>query len=214
MAIETKTVYLVRHGSTTWNEEGRICGHRELPLSERGKGEAQGAEKFLSPCPIDHALTSPLTRTAQTAEIILTRRSVRPQVDQRLIELKLRGWEGEQRQVLIDDPLWQQWISAPHKAATPEGERLQEIQVLVVSCLNDGLRQIPSKGELLIVSHGGVLRVLLLHLLEMPLSAYHKVRIDCGSVTAIDVDNSGKLKLLRVVNLSQPTVGLSRHSVE
>ncbi len=202
------TVYLVRHGVTTWNEEGRIVGHRDLSLSDRGRAQAEGARRLLATCSIDLALTSPLCRTRETAEILLQDHHVVAEVEPRLIELALAGWEGLSRAELAGDPIWQTWLTAPDTIATPEGERLEDVLLRARAALRDGLARTPSGGGLAIFTHGGVARVLTLSLLGMPLSAYQKLRCDCASVQAFEVTEEGELARLLALNLTDPLLAL------
>lgn len=200
------TVYIVRHGVTQWNEQKIIVGHHDLSLSERGKAQADGLRRLLEPCRINRALTSPLARTRETADRALAKHKLSANVDPRLIELKLKGWEGKSKAELRDDPEWKKWIATPHLIATPEGERLEHVRERAAQALEDGLKGLPDKGGLAIFTHGGVARVLLLDLLGMPLSCYQKIGCDCASLSAIEVDQKGQLARTLVLNLTEPLV--------
>lgn len=201
---ERKTVYVVRHGATPWNEQGRIMGHRDIDLSARGQRQAEVASSLLASHRLDLALTSPLTRTRHTAEIVIASREVRLEEDRRLVELALEGWEGLRRADLRDDRSWRRWIDEPHLTATPDGETLDDVQRRASAVLDDGLKRVPKGGGLLIITHGGVARVLFLHLLGLPLAAYHKIRCDPASVSAIEVTPEGELAQLLWLNHTSP----------
>jgi broad specificity phosphatase PhoE len=205
-----KTVYVVRHGFTAWNEEDRILGHRDLGLSERGRAQAAGAGRMLGPCRLDLALTSPLSRTRETAAIVLGDRDVPLETDPRLIELRLGDWEGKTRAELRELPSWQAWVSTPDQTSTPEGERLADTQARAAAALEGGLARVPPGGGLAVFTHGGVVRVLLLHLLGLPLSSYHKLRCDCASVSAFELTPEGSPRLHRALalNLTDPLLAL------
>ena len=202
------TVYIVRHGFTEWNEQRRIVGHKELGLSERGAAQAVGVRELLSKRRLDVALVSPLTRTRETAEIALGGHDIAAEPDERLIELDLKGWEGRTRLELASDPSWKAWLDIPDRVATPAGERLVDVRERAHAALLDGVSRAPQSGGLAIVTHGGVARVLILDIMGMPLSAYHKVRCDCGSVTAIDVGEEGELVRLLLLNATRPLLAL------
>ena len=184
---ERRTVYIVRHGATAWNEKGRIVGHTDLSLSDKGVVQAEGARKLLASSRLDLALTSPLSRTRETAAIVLADHGIVAEPEERLVELALVGWEGKDRKELRDDPAWRTWITAPHTISTPEGERLEDVRERAAAALTDALARLPDGGGVVLFTHGGVARVLTLHLLGMPLSGYQKLRCDCASVTAIEV---------------------------
>lgn len=203
-----KTVYVVRHGFTAWNEEDRILGHRDMGLSERGRAQAEGAGRLLRSCRLDLALTSPLARARETAAIVLGERGVPLDADPRLIELRLGAWEGKTRTELREMPSWQVWVRTPDQTTTPEGERLVEVQARAAAALESGLARVPPGGGLAIFTHGGVVRVLMLHLLGLPLSSYHKLRCDCASVSAFEVNPEGRLHRALALNLTDPLLAL------
>jgi len=65
-----KTIYLVRHGTTEWIEQGRVHGSSDSPLSKFGEWEAQQAAEALAGCGITHIFASPQGRAVQTAGFI------------------------------------------------------------------------------------------------------------------------------------------------
>lgn len=64
-------IYLLRHGETDWNKEGRIQGHTDIPLNQNGRLQiAQTAKGLAGTCPdIDLIICSPLSRACESAEI-------------------------------------------------------------------------------------------------------------------------------------------------
>jgi len=196
-----RSLFLLRHGSTSCNEEGRICGHVEVPLSERGRRQATRAAELLEPCRVDLVLSSPLLRTLETARIVAGARELEPELDGGLTELALGHWSGRARSELAEDPRFLAWLARPHETATPDGERLSDVQARALDAVRRGIAGTPAGGGLLLVSHGGVIRVLVLTLLGMPLSAYQRVRTDPGSVSAFEVTAGGELRLVRGLNL-------------
>ena len=69
-------IYITRHGETEWNAEGRIQGHTDVPLSERGREQAQMLARRLAGVRIDAAYSSDLSRAAETARVALGERDV------------------------------------------------------------------------------------------------------------------------------------------
>src|SRR5579884_4373995 len=66
----TRRLWLVRHGLTEWNAQQRFCGHRDIPLSQQGRGQAHWLAERLQEEMISAIYTSDLVRARETAEII------------------------------------------------------------------------------------------------------------------------------------------------
>src|SRR5437764_11056533 len=112
----TPRIYYVRHGLTDWNKEGRLQGHRDIPLNERGRAQAARCGELLCDLlsasgrkPEDcHYVSSPLARASETMEIMraglgLCRSGY--QKDPRLVEIGFGEWEGlTYREVLAREP--------------------------------------------------------------------------------------------------------------
>ena len=80
------SAFLIRHGETDWNREGRFQGSRDIPLNDEGRAQARRlAEAWKAP--LDAVLTSPLARARETAEILAASRNLPlAGVDRRLVE--------------------------------------------------------------------------------------------------------------------------------
>ena len=63
-------IYLVRHGETIWNKEGRIQGREDVPLNEKGIALAEITSEGMREIPFDVIYSSPLIRARKTAEIM------------------------------------------------------------------------------------------------------------------------------------------------
>jgi broad specificity phosphatase PhoE len=119
---------LVRHGETQWNKESRFQGIRDIPLNENGKKQGQKAADFLKDVEIDFAVTSPLLRPKETAEIILQKhQNISLEIDDKLTEICHGLWEGKlETEIEKDFPgLLTQWKNKPETVQMPEGENLQ-----------------------------------------------------------------------------------------
>ena len=93
-------IYLVRHGETVWNAEGRMQGWQDSPLTSRGKAQAQTSARRLASLPTlpsPRVISSPLGRAISTANIVLE--ALRPSaprasVEHRIAEHRFGDWEG------------------------------------------------------------------------------------------------------------------------
>lgn len=95
-------IYLVRHGQTVFNREGRLQGHVDSPLTELGERQADAVGRLLKTLVGDpggwRIVASPLGRARRTAEIIAAALGDQPvATDPRLIELSFGPWDGRLR---------------------------------------------------------------------------------------------------------------------
>ncbi|MGH2412330.1 MAG: histidine phosphatase family protein, partial [Microcystaceae cyanobacterium] len=121
---------LIRHGETEWNRASRFQGIRDIPLNENGKQQAQKAAEFLKDEALDFAVSSPMLRPKETAEIILKYHpSVSLDLQANLLEICHGLWEGKlETEIEADFPGWlRQWKDAPETVQMPEGENLQQV---------------------------------------------------------------------------------------
>lgn len=194
------TVYLLRHGETTYNADGnRYCGRTDAELTEKGISQAQRVAEALQEHPIDAVYASPLKRAYLTAEIASGNRL--PVVkDRRLIELDFGAWEGKTREEFVaEDPgLWRSWSESPdHIRAGGSGDTAQE----VVHRVDDFFAEMMQKHEgqhILAVAHNGVNRLYLAWKLGMPLKHYRRIVQENSAITVIRFDDIEGFSLLKL----------------
>lgn len=87
-------LYLIRHGETPWNTEGRMQGHADTPLNEMGILLAKITGEKLEHVHFDLAISSPLKRAAETARLIMGKRKAPVLFDDRIREINWGKWEG------------------------------------------------------------------------------------------------------------------------
>lgn len=87
-------LYIIRHGETLWNVEGRLQGQTDTQLDENGIRLAKVTAEGMRDIPFDLAISSPLSRALDTAKIILEGRKVPILTDNRITELSFGDWEG------------------------------------------------------------------------------------------------------------------------
>ena len=163
MSGSSLRLFFVRHGETSWNREGRLQGQHDIPLNDLGRAQAEEAGRRLVTLTDPKQVpwhVSPLSRTVETAQ--LARREIGLPDDDflrddRLKELAFGRWEGlTWKEVRQSDPQRaaqrekDKWLTVP-----PEGESYQ----LLSQRLAPWLASV--SGDLVVVAHGGVARVLL-----------------------------------------------------
>jgi broad specificity phosphatase PhoE len=95
------SVFLVRHGRTELNADGRLRGHLDPPLDEVGRREVDDLARALAPTRPRRILTSPLSRAVQTAGAIAARAEVRAALDERLVDRDYGLWAGRRPEDVI-----------------------------------------------------------------------------------------------------------------
>jgi len=148
------TIYMVRHGETPWNVEGRYQGQLDPPLTEKGLRQAQATASELAPLGFDAIYSSDLTRARQTAQALAAETGLPIQFDPRLREIHQGEWQG----VLIGDirKRWPDeihgWENDPWRHHPPGGESLQQQQTRVFAAFDDIAAQHPG-GKVAVFTH-------------------------------------------------------------
>jgi broad specificity phosphatase PhoE len=143
---------VVRHGRSEWNSQGRWQGHADIPLDDAGMHQAAAAAEVLGA--FDAIWASDLQRATLTAQIIAELHGVGPvQIDPRLRETDVGPWEGLQAAEV--EAGWPGFL-ADHRR--PEGfEPYADAAARVLASLVD-IAAAHRGGDVLVVSHGGVIR--------------------------------------------------------
>lgn len=194
------TVFLVRHGVTEWDQEGRVQGQRDLPLAEAGLEQAQAAAALLSGQPIVDIVCSPLMRCVTTAEQIAARHRLQPARDRRLTEFQVGPWAGMTHEEVTRDPLYQRFIANPLSEEIPGGETLRDILDRSLQAMEQAMSAVRAGDSIAIVTHAGIIRVLLTHYLGSPPANYHLLRVNPGSISVLEFTDPSSLPRVLAVN--------------
>jgi broad specificity phosphatase PhoE len=153
------TIHLVRHGETDWNVEGRLQGWTDIPLNATGIEQAHAAATALAARPIGSVLSSDLSRARDTAAMIAAASGLEVVTDPALRERNYGIAEGRLSAELdaeLDGGLDARW--ADPDFAFEGGESRRDAYLRLGTFLA-GLLDSPPPQEIVIVSHGGALRV-------------------------------------------------------
>ena len=164
-------VYLARHGETEWNAAGRIQGHTDTPLNEAGRDQARGMLEKLRTKKIGAVVASDLTRARETAEIVARGlKLASPAVDTGLRERQLGAFEGLTRAELRERfPAEWDAYKRDHANTPPGGEPWEAFLERISGCVHRLAARLARKDRpALIVTHGGVLKALVIASLETP----------------------------------------------
>lgn len=156
------TFYLVRHGRTLWNEQGLLQGFGNSALTELGVKGAKQTGVALQHIPFVAAYSSCLQRTIDTAQYILGKRDVPLFQHKGLNEQYFGSWEGLPVEKLRSLDEFNQMLkdAANYKAQSNGGETFEQLAKRAMKALQD-IIQVHEQGNILIVSHGHTLRLLL-----------------------------------------------------
>jgi probable phosphoglycerate mutase len=167
--------YFLRHGETTWNAEGRFCGSTDVPLSDAGRRQAQLLGRRLQPLLVEALYSSTLGRALETARLIGEAIGREPVVDPRLAELHYGAWEGltpEEFQRAYP-AIYRAWDADPATVAPPGGETGVHLIERVTPFLAE-VAQRHEQGNVVVVCHKTVCRLLACHIMGVPLSEYRR----------------------------------------
>lgn len=150
---------LMRHATTMWNEEKRIQGQQDSPLTVEGKNHAKAWGPLLKKHPWDRILSSDLGRARNTALIINRFLSVPVSHDARLRERQWGRWTGKTlKQVRQEDPqLWAEQEKNGWKFCPPKGEDLTAVVERSIRTLLQAARDWPNQ-TILVITHEGVIK--------------------------------------------------------
>jgi broad specificity phosphatase PhoE len=153
---------LVRHGESTWNRERRIQGQLDPPLTERGQEQAREIADRLAGHGVVAMYCSDLRRVQQTARPIAEAVDAEPVTVVDLREISLGEWEGKTSDELEAEypEAWDEWTRRPSWDQVPGGEGQVAFEQRVHRAV-DAMFAANPVGDILCVTHGGVIQVAL-----------------------------------------------------
>ncbi len=178
---------LVRHGQSTWNREHRIQGQLDPPLSEEGRRQAASLAHRLAGRRLAGFYASDLRRAWETAETIGSANGLEPEPAIGLREIFLGGWEGLRTQELAErfPDAWARWTEEPNWDLVPDGEGAALFETRVVAAL-DAIFDMHPHGDVLAVTHGGVIQVALHRVVGRPSHGLFPFKIQNASMSVIE----------------------------
>lgn len=201
---------LVRHGETDWNRQKRFQGLIDVPLNDAGRVQAQQAREFLKSVPLDFAVSSPMLRPKETAEIILQHHpDLSLDLPEPLREISHGLWEGklegEIRQLYPNE--LQQWQQAPETVQMPEGENLQQVWERAIAAWTDIVTTAASRFDRpsvgLVVAHDAINKAILCHALGLGPEHFWNFKQGNGAVSVIDYPNGpDHLPVIQAMNIT------------
>lgn len=179
-------IYLIRHGETDANNNFKFQGHIDNPLNAKGLSQADALDKYFENIHVDAIYTSSMQRALQTAAPLAKSHCLTVQPLDALKEVCFGEWEG-----LSYDKVQEQWseqldlfFKQPAQCQMPGGESFAEVAQRVQAADTEIFERNSGKN-VVIVSHGGVVRVQLCLLLGLDINKLWMFAVHNASTTSI-----------------------------
>jgi len=195
------TLHLIRHGETNWNRERRAQGQSESELNARGREQAAALQQKVRDLNLSAIYVSSAVRTRQTAEIATALVDLpAPSFRDDLREIDLGPWETRLwDDIEQDDPDEAHLFRYhPDQFSLRGAETFLQLQQRGVSAL-EGIMQQERQGEVLVVSHGALLKASLLHYVGVDLAYQwaHPELYNCAH-SELQADSDGQRRVIHV----------------
>jgi alpha-ribazole phosphatase len=181
----TRRIWLVRHGEPA-GVRGRCYGKLDVGLSAAGREQMERVARCLQAEPLDAIYSSPRIRAMESARIVARFHTCGCQVDAGLCEIDFGDFEG----LMYDEiaarypTLYRQWMEAPTEVQFPNGESFAAMRLRVIHAF-DAILSRRNEHSVAVVTHGGVIRILLASMLEIPDRNIFRIAQDCGAMTLV-----------------------------
>ncbi len=169
-------LYIARHGQTAWNAQNKVCGITDVELTDIGKEQAKALAYEVQGYGIDLILSSPLKRALDTSKIVSEICNTPFEIDERLIEQNYGVYEGIDRKA-------EEFIN--HKKCFaykyPNGESVLQVAYRIYGLMEE-LKEKYRDKNILIISHGGVCRIINTYFCDMTNEAFFHYTLENGKI--------------------------------
>ena len=187
---------LIRHGDT--DAIGRyIAGN--VPgtnLNDTGRAQVETLVRRLRDVPLTAVVSSPLERTRQTADPIARDHALDVELAPGLSEFDFGAWTGATFESLARNAVWERFNAIRSVTPAVRGELMLDVQRRSVAALID-LWSRHSTGAVAVVSHGDVIRAILLFVLGMPIDFYWRLEVQPARISVVEFSD-GAPRVLQV----------------
>jgi broad specificity phosphatase PhoE len=167
-------IVLLRHAETEWSKAGKHTGRTDIPLTGAGREHARKAAERIAGRTFSLVLSSPLVRATETAEIV----GLHPELDDDLMEWDYGAYEGRTtKDIRVDRPGWDLWSQG-----VPEGESPDDVAARADRVI---ARAEAADGDVCLVAHGHLLRVLGARWVEQPPAFGARLWLGTGAVCVL-----------------------------
>ncbi len=183
-------IFLIRHGQTLWNKEGRYQGDEDIDLTPEGIRQAKLAAGYLSEVSLSNIYSSSLKRAIDTAAFINDGRKMKVIVRDNLKEANFGEWEGI-RYDRIGEKFpgdYTRWLRDPYNNSPTGGESFKVVQERAVKEIDSIVRENEDNCNIAVVTHGGIIASLLVYWLKIPVSRWWTIIQRQGAINIVIID--------------------------
>lgn len=182
-------IYIVRHGSTEWNEKDLVQGNIDIELSERGRAEVEKTAEFLKNIEFKRIFSSEMKRAFHTAEIINKNRNLEITTVKELNELDCGDWEGLTMQQIREERADEySKLKENPEYKIPGGESFMDV-VRRFKVGWEKVMQMSNGEDFLFITHIVITRAFLFTNLGIPYESVRSFIINNASFTHFEFDN-------------------------
>lgn len=209
-------VFLVRHGEVEGNSgpHPTFAGWADKPLTPRGVAQADAVAERLAREQIGLVWSSDLQRARLTAEAIADRHGVPVRASRELREVHYGAWESLGHDEIHRDwaELWAQRMADPLGVAPPGGENYEALWARLEPAWNEFLSAAENQQAMygskppasaVLVAHNGPLRLLLCHLLGIPVANYRRLKTSNCGLSTLEIETKGGARATIVAGVNE-----------
>jgi probable phosphoglycerate mutase len=187
-----RKIYLIRHGKIDIGNEKCYVGITDIPLSIEGILQAKKLKEFFASIDIEKVYLSPLKRCVQTTNIILENRNVEKFLVKELMEINMGEWDGKTFKH-IKSILPEQFKERGENidSFVPKGgESFNQLKERVNPIFQSIIKN--TNGNILIIAHAGVNRIILSSILSIPLKDIFKIKQPYGCINEFSLNKENE----------------------
>jgi probable phosphoglycerate mutase len=192
-------IYLIRHGKIAIGNEKRYVGITDLLLDDTGISQANLLKNYFSHIPIEQVFTSPLKRCLHTTEIICEEKQQDYIIVKDFMEINMGTWENKPIAEIKENfpEAYEERGKNFASFLPPEGESFNQLAKRVLKAFDSIVNNY--SGNIMIVSHAGVNKVILSKILEVPLQDIFRDDQPYGCVNELILDDNYQWQYKRLI---------------
>ena len=185
--------YVVRHADKARGDfHNPQLRHNDQPISALGRRQAAKLKRYFGKRRVDAIYVSEYLRTGQTIRSLAKKRGIVPLVDPRLdeIDIGIVEYLSDEEIPLQYPEVWRALVDQDRDFRWPEGETGSEALARIAAFVDE--KKMTDVGNILVVTHDGLIRLLVCHVLDLAVYQRFNLKVDTASVTEIDWDETDR----------------------